>query len=278
MARLNNAINFGSGFNITAASPIDSRMLVESIADLTDPSQWYENSKASCPVFTGMIVAVKDTGSIYTLKKVFQEGTELDASETHKSISNWQEIGKESYSVETYQEAVNYPNLKKGNLIWINQDMTSEDGAVINKNGLYVVTLVSVQVSASGTEYQNTILRLVTLDEFTENIEDLTGRVETLEDQIKGLTGAVHFIGVSSTDPLGDEGKVTINGIEIDTFASGDVIIFGSKEFIYSSGSWVELGDPTYLANRVTAIEERVTENDKSISSLTTQLTWNENK
>jgi hypothetical protein len=276
MARINNAINFGSGFNITAASPIDSRMLVQTITDLTDPNQWYNNSSVPCPVFTGMIVAVRNTGSIYTLKKVVKDGVEVDPSQAHRSISNWQEIGRESYTTETYDEAISYPNLKKGNLIWINQDNLEEDGSIKNKSGLYVVISVSTQVSAGNSTYTNSLLKIVTLDEFTDSLNQITARVEVLEEKIKGLSGALHFRGISSTDPMEEGGKIIINDVEVIDFIEGDVIIFESKEFIYSNNSWVELGDPTFLEGRVTAVEQNVSENNESITSLTTQLTWNE--
>lgn len=84
------------------------------------------------------------------------------------------------------------------------------------------------------------------------DVTALTGRVTTAEGTIKahgtdiedlktkivGLTGAMHFVGVSTTDPAVG---ATIEGKE--TFAAGDVCTYGKKEFVYDGSKWVELGD-----------------------------------
>ena len=62
MGLIKNAINFGNGFNIGAVAPIDSRMRVEKVADLT--SVW----TAEIPAYKGMIVTVMETSEVYVLK------------------------------------------------------------------------------------------------------------------------------------------------------------------------------------------------------------------
>ena len=57
---------------------------------------------------------------------------------------------------------------------------------------------------------------------------------------VADLAGAMHFEGVSTTDPA--TGVVTING-EVLTPAKGDVVLFGVKEFVYDGAAWQELGD-----------------------------------
>lgn len=64
--------------------------------------------------------------------------------------------------------------------------------------------------------------------------------IDDLQSKITGLTGAMHFVGVSTTDPAGEPGP-TIEGV--DTFEKGDVCLFGNKEFVYTGTVWVELGD-----------------------------------
>ena len=76
MAIVKNSITFGSGFNITAEGPIDSRMVVEYISDLT--TVW--NSDA--PAYAGMIVSVLEDDNIYTL-------TDKDFTD----FSNWKKQG-----------------------------------------------------------------------------------------------------------------------------------------------------------------------------------------
>lgn len=66
------------------------------------------------------------------------------------------------------------------------------------------------------------------------------GRVTALEDTIKGLSGAMHFVGVSTTDPKGT-GGATVG--DQTTFSKGDVCLFGNKEYVYDGTEWIELGD-----------------------------------
>lgn len=64
-------------------------------------------------------------------------------------------------------------------------------------------------------------------------------------DILGKISGGMHFIGVSTTNPITEDenpGKVTINNKEVTQFANGDVILYGVKEYVYSDG-WVEVGD-----------------------------------
>ena len=71
-----------------------------------------------------------------------------------------------------------------------------------------------------------------------KNTEDIA----KINADLEGLTGAMHFIGTSTTDPVGETGA-TVEGHE--TFKAGDVCLFGDKEYVYNdvTGKWVELGD-----------------------------------
>ncbi len=88
MARKENALKLGFGYNISAAAPIDSRMLVEKVSDLTDPTQWLKHPKLPCTTFKGMIVAVEDTSEVYVL-----------ADEDHTILENWKKIGSDASGV-----------------------------------------------------------------------------------------------------------------------------------------------------------------------------------
>lgn len=87
----------------------------------------------------------------------------------------------------------------------------------------------------------------------TSATDDLvTGKqVKTfVETAVEGLSGAMHFVGVSTTDPKGDKGA-TVTGHT--KWAAGDVVLFGNKEFVLKAASnvadnWVELGDETRYA------------------------------
>ena len=72
----------------------------------------------------------------------------------------------------------------------------------------------------------------------TKNTEDIA----KINTDLEGLTGAMHFIGTSTTDPV-SEGGATVEGHT--TFKAGDVCLFGDKEYVYNdvTSKWVELGD-----------------------------------
>lgn len=62
------------------------------------------------------------------------------------------------------------------------------------------------------------------------------GRVTTLENTIKGLSGAMHF-----------KGKVTSLPTDLSSYSDGDVVLFGTKEYVCGTidgtKQWIELGD-----------------------------------
>lgn len=91
MAIIKNAITFGSGFNITAQGPIDSRSIVENISDLT--TVWGSDA----PSYEGMIVLVLEDNNLYTL---IDDDSSLSG--------NWKQIGSGSASdISALQQKVN---------------------------------------------------------------------------------------------------------------------------------------------------------------------------
>ena len=76
MGIIKNTITFGSGFNITTEGPIDSRMVVEEILDLT--TVWDEKA----PAYVGMVVSVIEDGNMYMLQN--KDFTDPD---------NWKMVG-----------------------------------------------------------------------------------------------------------------------------------------------------------------------------------------
>lgn len=86
----------------------------------------------------------------------------------------------------------------------------------------------------------------------TANGNLVTGaQVKTYVDAaVADLAGAMHFVGVSTTDPKGTTGA-TVSGHT--KWAAGDVVIYGSKEFVLDkaenkAANWHELGDESIYA------------------------------
>ena len=75
-----------------------------------------------------------------------------------------------------------------------------------------------------------------------ERLTTAEGEIDTLQNQIGGLTGAMHFKGVVDVDPT------TIT----EGYASGDVVLFNKKEYVFdeTQGKFIELGDEGSLVTR----------------------------
>lgn len=70
-----------------------------------------------------------------------------------------------------------------------------------------------------------------------------------------GLSTAMHFAGVSTTDPK--EGPATVDGYT--SWSKGDVVLYGNKEFVLNGDTnnednWVELGDESAYAVKATTL------------------------
>lgn len=96
----------------------------------------------------------------------------------------------------------------------------------------------------------------------TKNTEDIS----TINGKLAGLTGAMHFVGTSTTDPL-SEGGATVEDHE--TFASGDVCLYGNKEFVYNGTAWVELGDEGSHLTKTEAAETYLKKTDAAATYIT---------
>ena len=74
-----------------------------------------------------------------------------------------------------------------------------------------------------------------------------TNKAATMADvnnAVSGLSGAMHYVGESTTDPAG--GTATVEGHE--DWASGDVVTYKAKEYVYDGTNWRELGDESSFA------------------------------
>lgn len=91
---------------------------------------------------------------------------------------------------------------------------------------------------------------------------ELDRRLDNLEGVIGGVQGAMHFVGITTIDPA-DGNTVAIEGKDDYSPVNGDVVIYkdvdgNSIEYIYSDGSWVELGDVSAEAKRIESLETRM--------------------
>ena len=98
----------------------------------------------------------------------------------------------------------------------------------------------------------------------TKNTEDIS----VINGKLVGLTGAMHFIGTSTTDPMSEGGATVENH---PTFASGDVCLFGKKEFVYNGTAWAELGDEGSHLTKTEAAATYLTKTDAEATYITAE-------
>lgn len=89
-------------------------------------------------------------------------------------------------------------------------------------------------------------------------------QVKTYVDSaVSDLAGAMHFAGVSTTDPKGTNGA-TVSGHT--KWSAGDVVIYGNKEFVLAkaenkAANWHELGDESIYAVKGAIVNDDIAAN-----------------
>ena len=76
------------------------------------------------------------------------------------------------------------------------------------------------------------------------------GKITTLEEKIRGLSGAMHYKGAAQSDPAAME--------EFDDYTSGDVVTWKEKEYVFDGEKFVEFGDVTAEAQRIKTVEDKL--------------------
>ena len=137
-------------------------------------------------------------------------------------------------------------------------NISDKEGNILtlDEKGLYVPTpeeyddtelrnLINEKANASALE--NFYTKEQVDNAIDADVKVVGDKVATLEEQIKGLSGAMHFRGVLEALPGSTEG-----------YEDGDVIIVGDKEYVCNGNLWVLFGDVTAEGERLTALETAV--------------------
>lgn len=104
----------------------------------------------------------------------------------------------------------------------------------------------SGQVTLPAPSGANNAARKTDVDTALQSAKDYT------DTKTAGLTGAMHFIGASTTDPTSTTGP-TVDG-KAYSGKSGDVVLWQKKEFVYDGTKWTELGDEGSYALKTTTV------------------------
>lgn len=189
--------------------------------------------------------------------KATQDGAGNVITDTYKTVAEFNTFKTENdEAIEKVKDVANAA-------VVANAAITAGSGIKITFDSKGLVTKGETAGIADITGLQDA------LDEkaASSDLINLEGRVSANEENISnlqnkftGLTGAMHFVGTSTTDPTSETGA-TIDGVT--SFNSGDVCLFGKKEFVYSvtgeTGSWIELGDEGSHLTKTEAAETYAT-------------------
>ena len=214
-------LNFAVGFNRTSAFPLDANSYFESYDDAVQAASGAaEVGSSDSAYYIGQLLIVKDSEvgvGLYQInagKTLTKFGQASSADELASKVS----------ALETRCTTI------EGKLILA----TTEKDGLMSKEDKAKLDGVEAKITAEADRAKAA--------EKT-NADAITGldtRVTAAEGKLAGITGAMHFVGTSTTDPS-SEGGATVEGVE--SFKSGDVCLFGKKEFVYNGTKWIELGD-----------------------------------
>lgn len=164
MGIIKNRTTFGSGFNIKSEGPIDSRMRVEFISDLT--TVW--NSDA--PAYEGMVVSVLEDGCVYVLRSInVTDGiTTYDWKKLGSDATGGSGIGEYSLPVMTedmrnaaladpqsgFNEDSSYISIDDGSSL--SGETTNDNITAVNGTYLYIMMNTIRALQAEVAKLKNT--------------------------------------------------------------------------------------------------------------------------
>lgn len=167
--------------------------------------------------------------------------------------------------------------------------------AVAQNDGTIAVTRRSLEVDDIPELPETKVTNLQQLRKIVVGDQMPTGytkdpvldRLDNLETLLDGITGPMEFLGISSSDPvftlIGEEGNevnyriegaITIGGTELTSFAKGEIVAYGTKEYVCTvagdkaTSIWALLGDVTATDKEVTALKGRVSTAEANIGDL----------
>lgn len=172
------------------------------------------------------------------------DNTYADKSHNHGNLTNDGKIGATAGKVVTTST--------NGTLVASDaisaDNVPSLNASKINAGTFDVARIPNItlsKVTDSGTAAAANVATGAIADASTDNGLVTAAQVATyVGNKTAGLSGAMHFLGVSTTAIKdGDAvGAITVDGKTV-TPAVGDVVLYSNKEFVCTSTAWEELGD-----------------------------------
>lgn len=195
---------------------------------------------------TAEVKSALGTGS-GTAKYLREDGTWVTPSNT----AQLQVSDTTDKKINTKQSTSDYIQFTAGtNKFTVSDGTSSFDVAItpsISKNATASGTLTSNTVLVGGGSYKvstssKTIATTLGSDDTT--IPTSQAVQTAISNATAGLTGAMHFIGTSTTAVTdGGTEAPTIEGYTGTAKTSGNVVLYNSKEFVWTGTAWEELGN-----------------------------------
>ena len=206
----------------------------------TDKTVYKLQSKASAEPDTNFADIKDSTFEIYTADGI--NGL-IDTKITALNLAGtYEPKGEGAKQAKTVQDA-------------LNAYKTDNDKAVAAVKATANAAAVKTDVdSALATKQDNLTF------ETAYNAE--TNKVATMSDiksATDGLTGAMHFKGTAASDP-------TAADFNKKGYKSGDVVLFGNKEYVFDGTNFIELGDEGSYALKTTKVNGHALSSDITIS------------
>ena len=258
-------LNSSTSVNPTSGFPIDARTYFESFESAQAAAATAEAAGSSSTVYYyGQILTVYEEGAV-SAYQISGDKTLVKLAETTASGDLEGDIIELQGQVAALQTSVT--NITNGTTV-VGKASADADGNVISETYATQTTVNGIDGRLTTAEGEIDTLQ-TTVGEHTTDIAALEANVGTLQttvgssdsglvkdvndlkSQIGGLSGAMHFVGTSTTDPA--TGTVTIDG-EPYSPASGDVCLYNAKEYVYNGTSWTELGDESSFALKTTTV------------------------
>lgn len=150
----------------------------------------------------------------------------------------------------------------------------TEENNVVQISTDQSVTIIadtSITIGAEGPG-RSTIIKAVVNPTSDNDAANKKYVDDTVATATAGLSGAMHYIGESTTDP--STGTATVTGVT--KFNKGDVVTYQIKEYVYDGTTWRELGTEGSYAVKGSIKDADIADDaaiaQSKISGLTTKL------
>ena len=259
-------LNFSTSFSPTSAFPIDARTYFESYEAAVAAAATAEAAGSSnTTYYIGQIFTVYEDGEVSAYQVTAAKALQKLASTTASGdlAGDVATLQSKVGALETAMDAAeaDIADIKDGTVV-VGKATADADGNNIAETyeTKANVTAIAGNVGTLQTTVGEHTTDIAALEANVGTLQTTVGGagsglvkdVNDLKSQIGGLSGAMHFVGTSTTDPTG--GTVTIEGKPEYEAVEGDVVLYGNKEYVYNGTAWVELGDEGSFVLKTTTV------------------------